>query len=128
MPPPALLRPKSDFQTKLQANISDTMSFSGSDSDDPTQKDETELELEKLIFGDDTGFHERLKSHRQELGVRGQSRTAQSKQDEPDGLEEQGLEDIDDADVCTLDESTCSNRIKLTFLPAFLPRLETVCS
>ena len=119
MPRPALLRPESDFQTNLQVNMSDVMSFSGSNSDDPMEKDETELELEKLVFGDDTGFHERLKSHRQELGVRGQSRTAQSKQEEPDGLEEEGLEDIDDADVCTFDESTYSYRIKLTFSQLF---------
>ena len=128
MPRPALLRPESDFQTNLQANMSDAMSFSGSDSDDPMEKDETELELEKLVFGDDTGFHERLKSHRQEVGVQGQSRTAQSKQEEPDGLEEEGLEDVDDADVCTFDESIYSYRIKLTFPPAFLHRLETICS
>ena len=128
MPRPALLRPESDFQTNLQANMPDAMSFSGSDSDDPMEKDETELELEKLVFGDDAGFHERLKSHRQKLGVRGQSKTAQSKQEGPDGLEEEGLEDIDDADVCTFDESTYSYRIKLTSPPAFLPRLETICS
>ncbi|KAK3174894.1 hypothetical protein OEA41_002140 [Lepraria neglecta] len=103
MPRPALLRPESDFQTNMQAGMSDAMSFSGSDSDDPMEKDETELELEKLVFGDDTGFHERLKSHRQELGVRGQSRIAQSKQKEPDSLEEEGLEDVDDADLFFID-------------------------
>jgi hypothetical protein len=34
--------------------------YDTSDVDDPMEKDATELELEKLVFGDDAGFQESL--------------------------------------------------------------------
>ena len=62
-------------------------------------KDGTEIELEKLVFGDDAGFHERLKSYKngntdlQGL-LDGPERQARS------SLERGNLENLDDADVC----------------------------
>ena len=73
-------------------------SSNGVEGDDLVGKDKTELELEKLVFGDETGFHEDLK-------LQGQ-RTAPTSQPAEQGRpQEEGLEDIDDADVCTLNRA-----------------------
>ena len=83
----------------MSANASNTIdSSSGVESDDSIGKDKTELELEKLVFGDEIGFHEGLKPH-------GQRAPPASQPSEQGRLEEEGLEDIDDADVCILDWS-----------------------
>lgn len=37
--------------------------FNGFESNEETDKDSIELELEKAVFGDALGFHERLKQH-----------------------------------------------------------------
>ena len=79
----------------MSVNASNSMdSFSGVESDDSMGKDKTELELEKLVFGDEIGFHKGLKPHGH--------RAAPTSQPGQDRLEEKGLEEIDDADVCTL--------------------------
>ena len=73
--------------------------FDGLNSDEPMEKDGTEIELEKLVFGDESGFHEGLQSykdandHIRDL-VEGDQQQAQG------GLEEGTLKDLDDADVC----------------------------
>lgn len=85
----------------LQPHDSDS-SFNGFNSDDSMEKDKTELELEKLVFGDEAGFqkglstHER-KDHTAEHGLVGGDHLddAQVEQDQ------EGLEGLDDADVCT---------------------------
>ena len=69
------------------------------DSDQPMGRDETEVELEKLVFGDDLGFYEGLKSYRETNtdfrdGERQRAR---------DGLEREKLENLDDADVCEVE-------------------------
>ena len=71
-------------------------SFSGVESDDSMGKDKTELELEKLVFGDEIGFHEGL------IKPHGHKAAPTSQPGGQDRLEEEGLEEIDDADVCTL--------------------------
>ena len=75
--------------------------FEGLDSDDRMEKDETELELEKLVFGDAAGFHEGLRSHQEDafptkldINSEGEDDSAQD--------EDEGLEGVDDADVCTV--------------------------
>ena len=70
-------------------------SSNGVETDDLVGKDTTELELEKLLFGDDIGFHESLKPH-------GQIFAPTSQQAEQGRLQEEGLEEIDDSDVCIL--------------------------
>ncbi|KAA6412986.1 MAG: hypothetical protein FRX48_02729 [Lasallia pustulata] len=73
-------------------------------SDDPVEKDETEVELEKLVFGDDAGFLEGLKSHRQEVArseVDQLEEVAEGKDTSAD--EDEGLEGIADADLFFLD-------------------------
>ena len=67
----------------------------GVESDDLVGKDTTELELEKLLFGDETGFHGSLKPH-------GQIVVPVSQPAEQCRLQEEGLEEVDDADVCIL--------------------------
>lgn len=67
----------------------------GVESDDLVEKDTTELELEKLLFGDETGFHETLKPH-------GQIFAPITQPAEQCRLQEEGLEEVDDADVCIL--------------------------
>lgn len=50
----------SDNSTREDTHMSDHNE--GNDNDVP-EKDETEIRLEKLLFGDDEGFHEALRSH-----------------------------------------------------------------
>ena len=73
--------------------------FEGFDSDEPMGKDGTEIELEKLVFGDKSGFHEGLKSYENTSTdlrdlVDGDQLQGQ------DGLDEGTLEGLDDGDVC----------------------------
>ena len=83
----------------MPVNASNSMdSFSGVESDDSIEKDQTELELEKIVFGDEIGFHEGLKPH-------GHRAAPTNQRGGQDPLVEEGLEDIDDADVCTLNWS-----------------------
>ncbi len=73
--------------------------FEGLESDDPLEKDETELELEKLVFGDEAGFYDGLKSH-QEGAFRTRLEAAEYHQDMAQiSDEDQGLRGVDDADV-----------------------------
>ena len=74
------------------------------DTHDPMEKDETEMELERLLFGDEQGFHERLRSHGTGTGVLVPAVTEEDGREE-DVLEGEGLEGVDDADVCTFSES-----------------------
>ena len=78
----------------------------GVDTDDLVGKDATELELEKVLFGDDIGFHESLKPH-------GQISAPTSKQAEQVRLQEEGLEEIDDSDVCILNWALGLHKIEL---------------
>ena len=83
----------------MSINASNSLgNVSGVESDDSIVKDKTELELEKVVFGDEIGFHEGLKPH-------GHRAAPTSQPGGQDRLEEEGLEEIDDADVCTLNRS-----------------------
>lgn len=68
-------------------------------SDDPMAKDETEVELEKLVFGDCTGFLEGLKAHRQAPARSDFEQLEVGEDADPDVEEDGGLEGIADADV-----------------------------
>ena len=68
-------------------------SYSGFESNDPMEKDETELELEKAVFGDEAGFLEELASHR--LGTAAYSPESAEAASE----EEKDFEGVDDADA-----------------------------
>lgn len=78
--------------------------FEGLDSDEPMEKDETEIELEKLVFGDDSGFHEGLKSYK-DASNHLRDLVDGDKQQVQDGLEEGILEGLDDSDLLFLDSN-----------------------
>lgn len=85
----------------MSVNASNSIdSFGEVESGDSIGKDKTELELEKLVFGDEIGFHEGLEPHEQRAAPTSQP-------NESGGLQEEGLEEIDDADVCTLNWALC---------------------
>ena len=71
----------------------------GIESGEPLEKDETELALEKAVFGDDEGFKEGLRLHMHEQN--GMSSSADSVHEAKQEVdeEEEGLEGLDDADV-----------------------------
>lgn len=76
-------------------------SFNGYDSDASQDKDETERRLEKLVFGDELGFYDGLESYKDTAHSRlGHAAEDQGEDYEDEGREE-GLKDVDDADVCT---------------------------
>jgi len=64
-------------------------------------KDETEERLEKLLFGDDEGFHEALRSHRghQMTDIATKSDDEGVSGDDEDAGEDQEMDDVADADV-----------------------------
>ncbi len=71
-------------------------------NDDPNEKDDTELELEKLLFGDDKGFQEGIQEHSK--GDDEDEDLEPSKDDtfalnEAESGAEDGIQDVDDADV-----------------------------
>ncbi|SLM37707.1 hypothetical protein LPUS_07641 [Lasallia pustulata] len=73
---------------------------------DLMEKDDTEKELERLVFGDQAGFYEALKSHgRRDDEL--QLARRRSGEGEEDGLsgEEDGLDALDDADLFFLDSA-----------------------
>lgn len=72
------------------------------DSPDLKDKDATELELEKLVFGDELGFYDGLKSTiNAAVPETGKDAEFSEDNDAADGLSEEGLEGVDDADVRT---------------------------
>lgn len=75
-------------------------SFNDNDSADSKEKDATELELEKLVFGDELGFFDGLKSLN-DADLPGARNDAENAVDDESKLTEEGLEGVDDADVRT---------------------------
>ena len=66
----------------------------------PMQKDENELELEKLVFGDKQGFHDDLNVHTDRHITPYVDKILDSKEVE---LDDAGIEGLDDADVRNID-------------------------
>lgn len=77
-------------------------SFEGFDSEESLEKDETELELEKLVFGDEIGFYEGLGTYNRKSHTLDQEAVEGDHQGD-EHLEElgEGIEGIDDAEVRT---------------------------
>ena len=67
----------------------------GGESDVSMEKDATEEELEKLVFGDAEGFHRNLKSFK----TSDPSRAIISGEDRPQGINDDDLKGLSDADV-----------------------------
>lgn len=79
----------------------------GIDSDEPCGKDETEVELEKFVFGDDTGFYQGLKSYGTKNPTHGAQSGEKSRAGSQVDIGEDVLGGVEDADVGTL---TCPRR------------------
>ena len=93
------------------------------DDGNPIEKDKTEIELEKRVFGDDPGFHEGLKSYKNS-GTDFQGLLDGERQQIQGSLEVGKLENLDDANV---GKSNCASVwLSLNILPAVLPRLHPV--
>ena len=78
-----------------------TSDFEVIDSHGPMEKDENERELEKLLFGDDSGFHEGLKSYKA-ASTDPRDLVDKKGQQARDGLEEKTVDGLDDTDVCKI--------------------------
>ena len=94
--PSAMSKPLPAAEDDLSDN------FEGLDSDDPMEKDEIELELEKLVFGDEAGFHEGLRSHREGVPLTKFDTSTELEDAAEVSDEDPGLEGVDDAGVSTL--------------------------
>lgn len=82
----------------LQKDLSD--SHHGFESDETVEKDETELELEKLVFGDDAGFRAALNADRRDtFSKKSSEKAAEALYDEVETVSEDGFNEVDDADV-----------------------------
>ena len=78
-------------------------SHEGFERDDFMMKDETEVELEKLVFGDNAGFHASLDADRRDTSFQLPSeKLAGTRYAEVGSGLEGGFQGLDDADVCTL--------------------------
>ena len=74
--------------------------YRASDEGETMEKDETELELEKLVFGDDAGFREGLKLYRNDTVDSIEDGSEDDVVDNSAGKVEEGdLDAVDDADV-----------------------------
>lgn len=93
------------------------------DDEYPIEKDKTEVELKKLVFGDDSGFHEGLKSY-ETGGPNLQGLLDGERQQIQASLEDRKLENLDDADVGN--SNSASVWLLLNILPAVFPRLHSV--
>ncbi len=90
------------FVALQQPQIQHEDSFEGLESD-PMEEDETELELEKLVFGDEKGFHDNLKLHKKNSLIQYPSIAEEAGEKGQEEAEDQGFEGLDDSAVRTID-------------------------
>lgn len=93
--PPINLQPVDDFEMDDETS---------SDEDDLPEKDEAELKLERMLFGDDEGFMGALKNQQERADA--MQLTLHSDEESRSGDEgeegyEENVEDMADADVCS---------------------------
>jgi U3 small nucleolar RNA-associated protein 18 len=82
--------------SKIQARESEIYSHDSSADESYSEKDETEKRLEKLIFGDEAGFLESIKSHQPENA---QLILMDEWEDRPEDQDEGDLDNVPDGDV-----------------------------
>lgn len=92
-----------------------------SDSDSEIVKDDTELELEKLVFGDSAGFRSQLRTFNADSS--GRSGHALPDQDGDGAEKEETLAAVDDADVSALAPSSLFPTTRITPTPSALTAL-----
>ncbi len=86
---------KAAYHTTQSMRDDSDDNLGGFDSD-PVEKDENEIELEKIVFGDEKGFHDDLRLHGK--ASVGEISEGKSREDQ-EGLDNTGIEGLDDADV-----------------------------
>ncbi|KAF5864409.1 hypothetical protein ETB97_007748 [Aspergillus alliaceus] len=88
-----------DSDVEMDDDLSD-------DGDNIPEKDEAEKKLEKLLFGDDEGFHDALKSQKERSLMahsNGSDYKGSDAEDDESRGEDQALDDVADADLFFLD-------------------------
>lgn len=91
-----------EFPLNLNYLTQDQFSNSSNESDDDEsmEKDEVELKLEKIVFGDESGFHQGLKSHKDKISSQAFENIEKIEVDDNKNEEQKnGIHDVDDADV-----------------------------
>lgn len=94
-------RDKSQAPLALISQDDSSESFNGYESAESKEKDATELELEKLVFGDELGFYDGIKSLNDAAIPGTESEAGIQVEDDENELIGEGLEGVDDADVRT---------------------------
>ncbi|KAI4103981.1 MAG: hypothetical protein L6R37_003543 [Teloschistes peruensis] len=88
---------------------------SGFESDDQDDKDSLELELEKAVFGDDSGFHQRLNEHSHQedshIPFTAQRNDLQIRRERQ---ELENIQDLEDADLFVLDSAPSGKLVTKT--------------
>ncbi|KAL8626618.1 hypothetical protein Q9189_007683 [Teloschistes chrysophthalmus] len=88
---------------------------SGFESDDQDDKDSLELELEKAVFGDDSGFHQRLNEHSRREDSHVLSTTQRKNlQIKRERQELENIQDLEDADLFVLDSAPSGKLVTKT--------------
>lgn len=91
---------KTDFSNRLQEDQDVDMDGPSQDEEEIPEKDETEQKLEKLLFGDDQGFHSALRDHQdREMMVLSEGSDEEGDGEDKDEAEDHDLDDVADADV-----------------------------
>ncbi|KAK2762833.1 hypothetical protein FQN54_001008 [Arachnomyces sp. PD_36] len=96
----------------------DSDDLDGTGSDASETKDETELKLESLVFGDQTGFHDSLKSYERGLDLRSNIEVSQpqdlegAEEKNEGGQAEDTLAGLADEDLFFLDSGTAPSALK----------------
>ncbi|RJE25948.1 hypothetical protein PHISCL_01717 [Aspergillus sclerotialis] len=100
---------KTDLSNRLQENEDVDMDRPSQDEEEVPEKDEAEKKLEKLLFGDDQGFHDALRDHQD------REMMALSEENEE---EDRDLGDVADADLFFLDSGTAQASTDIDQRPA----------
>ncbi len=84
-------------------NIMSQPSQNKHEDTDSMEKDATELELEKLVFGDEKGFHDNLKLHKQINSPQNSSIAEKTQEKGQEEADNEGLEGLEDSAVRAVD-------------------------
>lgn len=90
-----------NFASRL-SEVQHEDNFEGFDGD-PMEKDGAELELEKLVFGDEKGFHDDLKLHKKKSPTQYSSIVEEAREEGQEDAEDEGFEAVDDSAVRIVD-------------------------
>lgn len=111
-----------------QDHVSSSSNESDDDDENFMEKDEVELRLEKSVFGDELGFHQGLKSHKNNVISQAFENVEEIEVDGYESEEQDDkIHDIDDADVNARIPSKLF-QVSWLIASAVFPRLQPSCS